>query len=279
METGNLRKWHVAVGLSIFSAVMVWAYLQLEPQANPRTTSPMMFERSLFARPVGRTNPQPVVQDIRVYPPLEGLYVVNFVQLVPDRVNDRWLRQEWSFTAKTPTQGSEEDILSWLQRLQKQNPEIKFTYEWWREPKRLWTIWGVVAGVLTLWGVVLPTVMWVAKGGAKEAMANAKARPVEKDPLAPAAASQGVTREDRDRLDSMIDDLETSTSGLGVTSAAPAPSTGTAPAGMPHAPRVLSDKPLEQSAAPTKEDEHKEYKGEFYPVAKAGHAHPPTDKK
>lgn len=262
MEQGNLRKWHLGLGVPLLSAVLVWSYTQIEPTANPRTTSPMIFEQALLSPPVGKSNPQPVISDVRVYPSVDGLYLVNFKQLVADRKNDAWLKQEWSFTARTPRNGSSEDVLTWLRRLSAQYPQAKFTYEWWREPGRLWTIWGAFSAILLLWGVVVPTIMWFAKGGYAEFKANAKA--VEEAEAQTALATAGPSAADMDRLNNMIDNLESNVAA----SATPGGQRSTADSPDSPAIRKLEGKPLEV-AQQEKEEEKRDYKGEFYPVARA----------
>lgn len=268
MEHGNLRKWHIGLGVPILTAVLVWSYTQVEPAPNPRTTSPMMFEQALLSKPVGKSNPQPLVSNVRVYPPVDGLYLVNFDQLIPDRKNDAWIKQQWSFTARTPRNGSSEDVLAWLNRLSGQYPQAKFTYEWWRESKRLWMIWTGLSALLVIWGVVLPTVMWFVKGGYKEFKENAKAKPA----ISPAlATASGPTAEDQDRLNEMIDNLEAQTAGASVGAGAATATGGVnTPAATAGGPRILAGKPLEALPDSGKPEEQKDYKGEFYPVARAG---------
>jgi hypothetical protein len=261
----NIKPWHIGIGLPIFSGVLLFSYLQIEPRPNPRTTSPVMFENVATGRPVGRSNPQPVVQDVRVYPPVDGLYTVNFVQLVADPKEDRWLKQEWSFTAKHPRNNSNETIIEWFDRLKEQNPSFTYTYEWWREPGKVWPIWAGSSAVLFAWGVLLPLVIWLVKGGPGRLKAEMKAVPKS----TASAASPVVTAADRDQLDDMIDRLETSThtdaDGNPVPSGTPASNPAAA-----NAPKILSGKPLEALPDAGKHEEDKEYKGEFYPVAKSG---------
>lgn len=267
MDFSDVKKWHIALALPVFTAALTFSYLQMEPAANPRTTSPGNFEQALLSRPVGRDKPVPRVQNIRVYPPVDGLYTVNFDQLVEDRANDRWLLQPWSFTARSPRPDSNQTILEWLEQLRASNPEqVKFTYEWWREPKRLWTLWGVFTGVLLLWGVVIPGVLWLVRGGAKELKEVATMKPPPPSPAEAAAAASGPSAEDQARLGEMIDRLEEATAGMSPGGPGPA-AAGTATA-TASAPKVLSGKPLEPLPELNKPEEPKEYKGEFYPVAR-----------
>lgn len=277
MESGAIKKWHVALGLPILSAVLVWSYTQMEPAANPRTTSPVMFEQELRQRPVGKTNPVPIISNVRVYPPIDGVYTVNFDRLVPDAARQEWRRQEWSFTARTPRNNSTETILEWLERLRQQNNNITYTYEWWRESGKLWSVWGGASALLMLWGVVIPTIGWFAKGGMTELKSNAKAtRPKSDGAMSGGAGGEGsrpgVTRADHDQLDEMIDKLEASSGGMGSMGPGAAPTataTGPTPAGTAAA-RMMSNKPLEMAPVDTKSEDPKDYKGEFYPVARAG---------
>lgn len=268
MDFSDVKKWHIALALPVFTAALTFSYLQMEPAANPRTTSPSNFEQALLSRPVGRDKPVPRVQNIRVYPPVDGLYTVNFDQLVEDRANDRWLLQPWSFTARSPRPDSNQTILEWLEQLRASNPQqVQFTYEWWREPKRLWSIWGVFTGVLLLWGVVIPGVMWLVRGGARELKEAATMKPPPPSP-AQAAAATGPSAEDKARLDEMIDRLEESTATVATATSVAAPAAGTQTPTSAPAPKILSGKPLEPVAALDKPEEPKEYKGEFYPVAR-----------
>jgi hypothetical protein len=268
MDFGDLKKWHIALALPVFTGVLTFSYLSLEPQANARTTSPMMFQQALMSKPVGKENPIPRVQNVRIYPPVDGLFTVNFDQLVEDRQNDRWLKQQWSFTARSPNPGSNQTVLEWLEQLRNSDPDrVSYTYEWWREPQKLWTIWGIFTGILMVWGVVVPTTLWFAKGGYSEFKANAKATPAPAGP----AAQPAVTAADQDRLTSMIDRLEETT---GAAQAGASKTGGTAASGGPAAPeatpfsRPLTGKPLEAAPALQTEQEEKDYKGEFYPVAR-----------
>lgn len=266
MDFSDIKKWHLAIVLPIFTGVLTFSYLSLEPQANARTTSPMMFQQALVSKPVGKENPVPRVQNIRIYPPIDGLYTVNFDQLVEDRQNDRWLKQQWSFTAKSPNPGESQSILDWMRQLQKNDPErIGFTYEWWREPSKLTTIWGIFSGILMLWGIVIPTTIWFAKGGAREFIAKPK-RSAEDTA---AAAKPAVSAAEHDKLTAMIGRLEDSNPSVGKPrTAGAAVGPGTVPAEAVPFSRNLTGAPLEAAQTNAAPEEDKDYKGEFYPVAR-----------
>lgn len=266
MELGDLKKWHIGLGLPIFFGLLVFAFLMIEPDNGGRTSSETTFEFEVTSKPVGKTNPQPVVQNIHVFPPVNGYYLVRYDKLEADTRTDTWKKQEWSFTAKTGNNRPNMTVPEWLASLQKQYPDrVSFTYEWWREPKRLWTIWGVFSGLMVLWGVVLPTISWVAKGGVKEL--NANLNPTLEPELGMAKAS-GPTAEDHDKLESMLDRLEEETAGVGTTAASAAG--GTDRPAVPTGPVVLTGKPLEAVPLTDEEKEARDYKGEFYPVARSG---------
>ena len=268
MDFADLKKWHIALALPVFTGILTFSYLQMEPSANPRTTSPMMFQQALLSKPVGREKPVPRVQNIRVYPPVDGLYTVNFDQLWEDRQNDRWVLQPWSFTARSPTPGSNQTILEWLQQLQASNPQqVQFTYEWWREPKRLWSIWAAFTGVLVVWGIVIPTAMWFIRGGAREFKEAATAK-VPPSPAEAAAGKAGPSAEEQAQLGAMIERLEEATAGVVASSGAGVAVAAGATATPPGGPKILSGKPLEAIPELNKPEEPKDYKGEFYPVAR-----------
>lgn len=272
MEFSDLKKWHIALALIIFSGAIVFSYLSLEPQANARTTSPLMFQQSLMSKPVGKENPIPRVQNVRIYPPVDGLYTVNFDQLVEDRQNDRWLKQQWSFTARSANPGSNQTILEWMKQLKDSDPErISYTYEWWREPTKLYSIWAAFSVILAVWGIVIPTTMWVAKGGMKDFKEVASSKPTATAAELATASRSGVTAEDQDRLSSMIDRLEESSatsSSPSSKSASHAPAGSTLKGDTNPINRIMESKPLEAPTVPTTPEEEKDYKGEFYPVVR-----------
>lgn len=279
MEMGSIKKWQIGLGVPLLTGALIWSIVNVDPTAQgSRTISTEDFEREVRSRPVGKQQRHPKIWNVVVYPPQEGVWTVTFNWLTPhpDRKIDQFVATQWSLTAKTARNNSNETIPQWLDRLQRElaGQEFPFTYRyaWWRDAGWMTRIWGAGSAVLVVWGVLVPGVGFLLKTG-RESRRPSAARAHS---AAPTAA--GLTVTDSDQLDELLGRLSEDTAGV---STDPAP-VGTAPnqpgqPGQPTKPATLfkagtGGSSGEVSAPTTPEPEEKDYRGEFYPVARSGPA-------
>jgi hypothetical protein len=225
--------------------------------------------------------------DLVVYPPVQTgahttAYVANFLILSETaRGSGEWAYRPASVVAETPfvfgrevpgvTAAPDETILAFLERIQADHPNVKYRYAWEREPWAVYTIW--TGGSVLVMGLVWPSLISLAAGrglGLKPYRPDEPAYDLERfaggdEPAKPAAKE--MTEEDAQQLAAAEAALR---KGLGPAGAAAAPATD---GSTDQAIKKLEGKPLEPLAIPGQDEEPKEYKGEYYPVAKPK-AHP-----
>jgi hypothetical protein len=164
----------------------------------------------------------------------------------------------------------DETILAFLERIKADYPNVEYHYAWQREPWAVYTIW--TGGSVLVMGLIWPSLISLAAGrglGLKPYRPDEPAYDLDRfaggdEPAKPAAT--GMTEQDAQQLAAAEEALR---KGLGAAGSAAAPAaSGEADATI----KKLDGGPLEPLATPG-QDEPKEYKGEYYPVAKPK-AHP-----
>src|SRR5688572_8609675 len=159
MRIEDLKRWHwVVVGL-VLGLAMAYAQVGLGMEgfaAQRATVSQMIFERELNAEPV---QGHAILSDIVVYRDGND-YTVKMKRFLQKDRNDPavWVYRDSAFHAKgkpyTPLNGRQNrsgasaprpdyTVLDYLKDRAAQDPNIKFNYAWWKEPKATFAIWTI----------------------------------------------------------------------------------------------------------------------------------------
>jgi hypothetical protein len=242
------------------------------------------FQRA--ARQVSRnpaTEGMPLLRNIVVYPPEQGAYGkpvhrVHF-DLLHFAADDptKWEYRPSHLKAEVPfvRDGSnpENTVIDFLEAAKADNDKLSYRLAWERQGGMMYAM-SVGGGVLIIGGI-WPTIINLMVGAGLGKRGEKKpdydlnkfkmSAEEEAAMLGATAASKTVTQEDHDKLKSMVDDLERAIGpGRGGER-------GAAVDGTSHDEpvRKLDGKPLETAATTQAEDEPKDYKGEYYPVARS----------
>ncbi len=280
MDLTDLKRWQWAV-LGVLGGLAVgYARTQMDPSPNARTLSRERFENELFANPIEGKIPR--IDDIVVYPPVEGVYTLNFTWYVPSEDGKGWTPQPWSLTVKGNYAGTNENIVDWLARQKKDFPQIHYSYRWYDIAPTAYYIWSGVGLVLV--GGVWPSLIGLMTGAGlvpkrekkvaaydldRFSAGNTGGSGAEESSAVPALTDEQLA-ERQSQLDDMVDRMEervadlrmTGTPAAGANASGGSSTAGTKPI------QILSDKPLEVAAGPAQPEEKKEYAGEFYPTVR-----------
>jgi hypothetical protein len=224
-------------------------------------------------RPPGRDG-HPFLANIVVYPST-GVDLVKFERRLRG-ANPREIRyQQWQITLRRPFRPLERgrrgvvrpseaprpdySVRDYLTDVAKEHKHVSFRYAWWKEPKATLALWTM--GGLVLVGGVWPTVVNLLVGAGF-------GRRREKDPEYDLDRFQGepevvkpappATVGMEDHLRELEEELAQNLKAGVATTAAPQPEQPVA---------KLTGEKLQVEATPEVE-EHKEYKGDFYPVVR-----------
>jgi hypothetical protein len=271
MHVQDLKRWHwVAIAL-VVGLALSYVWTSVEPSI-PRTMAPRTFEQLLVTPP---EQGRPWIANLTVHPPDEGVYIVTGEELTTQQGSKNGLYKPFQIVTRTPyvpggagrapaASGSNETILTYLDRVAAQHPHVRYRYAWERKPMWVYTFWTV--GSLLLIGGVWPSLVSLLTGGGLGLtrdkddngydLSRFSSTP-EAGTAKPAATTAGASQ-----LASVEAELEQKLAGFAITGAAD--DAGGATAGQT---RKLDGKPLEPVPAQA-EEEDKEYKGEFYPVAR-----------
>ncbi|MGB7159313.1 MAG: hypothetical protein WBD40_14690 [Tepidisphaeraceae bacterium] len=269
MHLRDLKRWHwVAIAIPIGLALS-FAWTSLEPTV-PRHLGQETFERDLVAAPI---EGHPWLDNLVVHPQREGVMVVTGEQLAL-RANERVADyRAFAFNAITPYQplpprgrnappaDPNETIVTYLEKVAQQHSHVRFRYAWQEHPAIVYAIW--TGGAMILIGGVWPTLLGLligaGFGGGDEADDDYDLSRFGKDADAQAASAAQVGL-DAAHLAEVEAELQHNLEGI----ASPGGTTSTA---TPPQVKKLEGGPVESAPLPD-DDPNREYKGEFYPVAK-----------
>jgi hypothetical protein len=203
----------------------------------------------------------PTVHRIVVYPPVEGKHFV---------VGQRWdaLRDQpdhatanaFSFHASIPftppgqrqPPRPEYTVRDLLDEAVAQHEHLSYRYAWWRESAKAYALWVGLSLVMIGAGL----------GGKREAKIDYDLDRFKSEPSADTDKRKAMTAAELDQLKAVQAQLEANLkpSGLGHDVAGHDQ--------PPSSVKQLNSGPVEPVLAPHRQDEEKDYTGEFYPVAR-----------
>lgn len=286
MRIEDLKRWHWIVIGAFIGLVLGYVFSNLEPTDPGRSLSTVDFQRA--ARQVSRnpaTEGMPSLRNIVVYPPEQGAYGkpvhrVHF-DLLHFAAGDptKWEYRPSHLKAEVPfvRDGSnpENTVIDFLEAAKADNDKLSYRLAWERQGGMMYAM-SVGGGVLVIGGI-WPTIINLMVGAGLGKRGEKKpdydlnkfkmSAEEEAAMLGATTASKTVTQEDQDKLKSMVDDLERAIGpGRGGER-------GAAVDGASHDEpvRKLDGKPLETAATTKVADDPKDYKGEYYPVARSTH--------
>jgi hypothetical protein len=297
MGLEDLRRWQWAgIGLIAgltFGAVQIWTGPNLDSNVVRRLNSPVEFERGLVQQP----NTAGKINDIVVHPVnSDGQVWMTFRQLrytsqrmdpkdpksplkaLNDSVrfniterDDKGQFVPYKPVAVRPDHAIPDlTIRKYVAEMQKEHPDaqIKYRYAWEEVPRN--TMMVSTIGGLILIGGIWPSIVGLITGAGiwgprrKKEDYDLSRFGSGKEPAKQPAAEPSAA--DMSRLEEMEKELVANLDGFGAKTPTGAP----APAEETPAVRKLTTAPLDNKAAAVDPDEPKEYKGDFYPVARTG---------
>lgn len=262
MNVQSLRRWHwvlagLVVGLSLGYAHSRSAGSSAGTPRRP-TLSPASFEQALLAPPFGG---HPVLKDVTVVPDGGADYYVTMRMLVPaGKPGERVYREREFRPAGAANRPARPTVLEYVKDLAARNPQVRWRYGWWKTPAAtvgLWTLGSVV-----LIGGVWPTVVNLLVGagyGRPEPHYD-----LDRFRSEPPPPREGLTADEEGRLRELEEEMLQR-----LTQSADAPPPHPPPQPVRTAPvPVLNNLPEEATQLVPSDSECKDYKGEFYPVAR-----------
>jgi hypothetical protein len=217
-----------------------------------------------------------------------GYVVIGWCDFYFNR-QGQWYKQAKKFLLEAPTpyqptarffpELKPEDTKNWtildfLDYVKKQHPEPNAQLAWkdltWKTPQLTIAMWG--GGTFVVVGLIFPVIANLIAYGSPFAPKREKGidlRKVKSTAKAPMPVSKEMSQEDRDQLAALEAQLEQNVAGMTVS--APAGDTGQHEQVQAGSLRTLSAGPLDVPKVPVQEEEEKEYRGQFYPVAHPVH--------
>ena len=284
MGLEDLKRWHwVLIGL-LLGAALGYARVWLgdaRPPAERVYVSQEWFEQELRKPPESGLEAFPRVKDIEVRRDGgdNGGHVVSMqVLLRQDKHGLEWDYRGRVFrSAGAPYKpliaaagappGPDYTVLDYLRDVSRADARVTFRYVWWDGPIATVALWtaGTVLVVGGVWPTVVSLLVGAGFGRAGTADSAYDLGRFKGETPRPATASVGVSGMGPDGSGAMGPDEDL------VTTGPPADTTPVAPV------RALDGlEPV--AAAPQGQQEEKDYRGEFYPVARegpAGRGNPP----
>jgi hypothetical protein len=292
MGIEDFKRWHwIAIGLFV-GVVLTYTRLQLTPDeaAGARAGKSVPEIVGLLMTPKtdkGYT----LVYDLAIYPVQSVVDVQGVTRRTSFVSGMYWEKQPsgkalpkpFQLTTEVPfkppgtrTPPSETyTFRQYVDELRTKNPDIRYSYAWWTLPPAVAGLWG--GGSLLLIGGVWPMVVNLMIGAgfgrpkkaASEYDLDRFGKSAEDDDSLGRPTGKLVTQADHDKLTALQESLERNLAASGVTET-PAADT---PVSRPATVRKLEGGPLELAAGVSAaEQAAREFKGEFYPVARpAGH--------
>ena len=280
MGIQDFKRWHwIIIGAAV-GAILAFARLQTEPGeavAQSPSMGPARFERYVVNRAdSGRS----FIQNIHIYPPeevvregkvIDKVNVVEFEYVTDDDNDGAGIATKYNTKFSIPfkptvgisvPEGQELTIAMYLDAMKTRFDHVSYTYAWWVEPKIVYAMF--IGGGIVVIGGIWPTIVNLLVGAG---LGGERRKEEEYDldrfgngeETKPAAGA--VTDEDRDQLAAVEASLEASVKSAGIAMTADKP-----PEDAPI--RKLNSTAVEMAQPPAPSEEDKEYKGEFYPVAR-----------
>lgn len=268
MNLRDLKRRHWVLIAIPIGLVLALAWTSVEPDI-PRRLGQETFERDLVAAPI---EGHPWLDRIVVHPERDGVMVVTGEQLLLRANEPVGDYKPFAFNAVVPYQPlpprgrrgdalpeMKDNVLAFLSDVASQHTHVKYRYAWQRHPVAVFA--ACTGGAVVLIGVVWPTLVGLligaGLGGVKideddydlERFAGEKPQPAA-SPVAPDLA----------HLAEVEDELRRNLGGSSTTTGAGSPASAAAPV-------QLSGGPVDAAPLPD-DDPNREYRGEFYPVAK-----------
>jgi hypothetical protein len=300
MQIEDFKRWHwVLISLAI-GALLAYARTMLSPDevGTGRGISPNEFAQNVARPKTG--NGYDWVKQITIYPTQtivdpssEQTRQVNFVvcNLLTPLPNGKYQYKPVHFTAEIPFKVGNTKPMSdtysvrdYLAEVKDRFPDVQYRYAWWTQPRAQFGIWmgGAVLLIGGLWPSLVSLLIGAGLGRPHKEKTDeydlerfSKSKPSKApEPVAKAGMSAAEAQKLRDMQDQMEKDL--AAAGMQMTSGGEPASAGGPASSAPV--KALTGTAVEPVEAPKADDEPKEYKGEFYPVAKPHH-HEEAEKK
>ena len=299
MQIEDFKRWHwVLISLAI-GALLAYGRTMLSPDESGtgRGIAAIEFVQNVARPKTG--NGYEWIKQLTIYPTQTipdastgQMRQVNFVvcNLLTPLPNGKYQYKPVHFTAEIPFKvanikptSDTYSIRDYLTEVKERFPDLTYRYAWWTQPRAQFGIW--MGGAVLLIGGVWPSLVSLMIGAGlgrphKEKTDDydlerfSKSKPTKApEPVAKPGLSAAEAQKLRDMQDQMEKDL--AAAGMQMTSGGEPASAGASLTSSQV--KVLAGTSVEPVAAPKTDDEPKEYKGEFYPVAKPHHAE--TDKK
>ncbi len=285
MRIQDFKRWHWIVISLLVGAALGYSRLQMDPGESV-TRSPSMgterFEHDVRNRP---DSGRPFLENIVIYPveeiirngkPAESINVVEFDLVVPAEdgtgVATRY-NVKFPFPYKPVGRrgaaiemGEESGIADYLDRLKENLDHVTYRNAWWVTPRNVYAM--CIGGSFVVIGLVWPTLIHLLTGagfsGGQKSRDEYDLDRFGKGGEVAAAGAVGMSEEDQARLAAVEAGLEASlkNSDIAMTDQPPPPQ---------EAPiRELNASAVETlSPPPPTEEAAKDFKGEFYPVARS----------
>lgn len=293
MGIENSKRWHWVLVSLVVGPMLAFMNGQREIEAGMRSISGAEFEHEIAAKEVPGGNPN--LKDVLVHPAKAAVYgkpvyVLTMQRAIFETDKKGWTYEPYAMEAEVPyisfatsrhrtgkpiPADPNRTIVSALSEMAAKNPEIHYRYAWWEEPRWSYAIW--TGGALAVIGGIWPTVLSLLVGAGFGPKVKEKEYDLdrfgkseageEEDPTVKPEKKE-MSDDDKANLAAQLDKLEKNIGTAAVMTDVPAPGNAQTDNG-PVPIRQLSGGPVEVAAV-AKEEENKEYKGEFYPVAKSG---------
>lgn len=283
MGIENFKRWHwIIVGL-IVGLVIAYANTNTEPNTPPSVQF-SVFDRNVTLDDVGETLHLPRIRDIVLYPPIPAsqaaygkpLQLVTFQLANYDRKARGWRYVPMAMEVDLPfnppgDENYDGSFENYLKSMKEDYPFVTYEVAWWKAPKAQYGLW--MLGCVLVIGGIWPTIQNLLIGAGfgspkKKETYDLNRFGKYKEPTAKPVEKRSMTSAEHDQLSRLTQNLESELAPTGSKM-----NVGINPVANTDQPiRKLDSKPLEVAQITTEEEE-KEYKGEYYPVAK------PTAKK
>ena len=277
MGIEDFKRWHWIVIGVVVGGILAYTRIQMSPDESSvyrRGISATEFIRDL--QRAKTPNGYAWLVDVTIYPPIEKKTYVTGRQL-EIQPNGKGTYKPFQLIADIPFKmigappppRQDYTIRQYIDQLAAGHAEVKYRFAWWDLPMSIAGIWG--GGALLVVGGVWPTIVNLMIGaGLGRKKENHPDYDLERFKGAPeplsVAAKKVTTAADQAKLQALQDQLQANLAASAASADQPAVNAPGAPV------RKLEAGPLELTAAQKKEKEDREYKGEYYPVARpAGH--------
>lgn len=283
MELASLKVWHWAIIGVLAGALFAFVFSSVEWGKTDQSATSADFQRQLLDVE-RRANNAPVIQDIVIFPERDGERIVRYsammrIQGKPEaEMTSRYFRAkspyQVAYAHKTPynLKSSAPDVMTYLAAVQTANPTFTYTYQWWLETK-VWYPLCMGAGLVLIggiWPIIIRLMIGTGlapKPQESEYDKRWRDHKPSSEPM-PVLAVNGPTDADAQQLEELNSTLEKSIAAGGMALTAAKTPDQAEEKKSDAAIRKLVETPLEQPKAPLNPEEPKDFRGEFYPVAR-----------